>query len=477
MCNKTFENLSFCVVYTTFVGMIVKPEAMKQKKEKSDRKAGQAQGRGLWERLSDNADYCMRRVWADPSKSWKVRAIKVVNLSVRSFMDRDLQMRAGSLTYNTVLALVPALAMIFAIARGFGFQNLLQGQLMNYFPAQRQALSQALSYVENYLSQTSQGAFIGIGLVVLLWTLLSLMNNVEDAFNGVWGITRGRSMVRKFTDYTALMLLLPVLMVCTTGIEVLMSDTVQQVLADDFLSPVARMVLRFVPWLITWLVFTAAFAIIPNTRVSLSSALWSGLMCSVAFHLLQWLFVTGQVYVSKYNAIYGSFAFLPLLLVWLQLTWLITLSGVALTYAGQNYYNFAHSEQAAGISTRYADELALGILAMAAQRFCERKPPLTSNELMADIDLPSVLADKLLDRLIRAGLLTPAGDSDTRAFVPAYDVAQLTVSDALDALSQLGNSDFISAADTRFAKLRKHLRQMRVAQLQQGGDMLVRDLL
>ena len=477
MCNKMSENLAFRVVCTTFVGMIVKTEAMKRKMEKSDRRAGQAQGRGLWERLSDNADYCMRRVWADPSKSWKVRAIKVVNLSVRSFMDRDLQMRAGSLTYNTVLALVPALAMIFAIARGFGFQNLLQGQLMNYFPAQRQALSQALNYVENYLSQTSQGAFIGIGLVVLLWTLLSLMNNVEDAFNGVWGITRGRSMVRKFTDYTALMLLLPVLMVCTTGIEVLMSDTVQQVVADDFLSPVARMVLRFVPWLITWLVFTAAFSIIPNTRVNLSSALWSGLMCSVAFHLLQWLFVTGQVYVSKYNAIYGSFAFLPLLLVWLQLTWLITLSGVALTYAGQNYYNFAHSEQAAGISTRYADELALGVLAMVAQRFSERKPPLTSNELMADIDLPSVLADKLLDRLMRAGLLTPVGDSDTRAFVPAYDVAQLTVSDALDALSQLGNSDFISAADTRFAKLRKHLRQMRVAQLQQGGDMLVRDLL
>lgn len=477
MCNKMSENLAFRVVCTTFVGMIVKTEAMKRKMEKSDRRDGLAQGRGLWERLSDNADYCMRRVWDDPSKSWKVRAIKVVNLSVRSFMDRDLQMRAGSLTYNTVLALVPALAMIFAIARGFGFQNLLQGQLMNYFPAQRQALSQALNYVENYLSQTSQGAFIGIGLVVLLWTLLSLMNNVEDAFNGVWGITRGRSMVRKFTDYTALMLLLPVLMVCTTGIEVLMSDTVQQVLADDFLSPVARMVLRFVPWLITWLVFTAAFAIIPNTRVNLSSALWSGLMCSVAFHLLQWLFVTGQVYVSKYNAIYGSFAFLPLLLVWLQLTWLITLSGVALTYAGQNYYNFAHSEQAAGISTRYADELALGILAMAAQRFSERKPPLTSNELLADIDLPSVLADKLLDRLTRAGLLTPVGDSDTRAFVPAYDVAQLTVSDALDALSQLGNSDFISAADTRFSKLRNHMRQMRVAQLEQGGDLLVRDLL
>ena len=477
MCNKMSENLAFRVVCTTFVGVIVKHEAMKQKKEKNNNRAGQARGRGLWKRLSDNVDYCVNRVWHDASNTWKVKAVKIVNLSVRSFMDRGLQTRAAALTYNTVLALVPALAMLFAIARGFGFQNLMQGQLMNYFPAQRQALTQALTYVDNYLSQASQGAFIGIGLVVLLWTLLSLMNNVEDAFNGVWNINTGRSLVRKFTDYTALMLLLPVLMVCTTGVEVLMSDTVQQVMADDFLSPVARTVLRFVPWLITWLVFTAAFYIIPNTRVNLSSALWAGLLCSIAFHLLQWLFVTGQVYVSKYNAIYGSFAFLPLLLVWLQLTWLITLSGVALTYAGQNYYNFAHTEQAAGISARYADQLALGILAMAAKRFSERKPPLTSNELVADIDLPSALADQLLDRLTRAGLLTPVGDSDKRAFVPAYDVTQLTVNESLDALSQLGNSDFISAADTRFKKLRQHMRQMRDAQLAHGGDMLVRDLL
>ena len=434
-------------------------------------------GKTLWDRVQQNVDYCVSHVWHDTSNSWKVNAVKIANLSVRSFMDRNLQMRAGSLTYNTVLALVPALAMLFAIARGFGFQNLLQGQLMNHFPTQRQALSEALTYVDNYLSQASQGAFFGIGLVLLLWTLLSLMNNVEDAFNGVWGITHGRSIVRKFTDYTALLLLLPVLLVCTTGVEVLMSDTVQQVLADDFLSPVARIGLRLAPWLISWFVFTSAFYIIPNTRVNLSSALWSGLLCSVAFHVVQWLFVTGQVYVSKYNAIYGSFAFLPLLLIWLQLTWLITLSGVALTYAGQSYYNFAHSEQASNISPRYADELSLGILALAAKRFTERKPPLTTTELMADLDMPSILADQLLDRLTRSDLLTPVVDNENHAYQPAYDVTQLTVNGALDALSQLGNSNFITAADTRFKNLHKHLERIRAAQQNQGGDMLVRDLL
>ena len=143
-------------------------------------------GTSLWQRIKRNLHYCISGVWDDTHSKFSVKALKVINLSVRSFLDRDLQQRAGSLTYNTVLAIVPALAMLFAIARGFGFQNLMQSELFRYFPAQRQALETALTYVDNYLSQASQGVFIGIGLVFLLWTLISLMSNVEDTFNHVW---------------------------------------------------------------------------------------------------------------------------------------------------------------------------------------------------------------------------------------------------------------------------------------------------
>ena len=477
MGKKMLENLSFCGVYTTFAVMIVKHEVMNRMNNKSDSQAGQRQDKSLWERLCDNVEYCMRRVWGDPSKSWKVRALKVINLSVRSFLDRDLQMRAGSLTYSTVLAFVPALAMLFAIGRGFGFQALLQSQLMNYFPAQRQALTSALSYVDNYLSQASQGAFIGIGVVVLLWTLLSLMSNIEDTFNKVWGITKDRSMVRKFTDYTALMLLLPVMMMCSAGVEVLMSDTVQQALADDFFSPVARVALRLTPWLVTWGVLSMMFYVIPNTRVNLRCAIGAGLLSAIGFQVLQWLFVTGQVYVSKYNAIYGSFAFLPLLLVWLQLSWLITLSGVALTYAAQNYYNFAHANQVSDISPRYADELALGMLALMARRFSDRKPAVTRSELLCDLDLPAMLADRLLERLQRAGLISTITTDDEPAYQPAYDVNQLTVTSALDALSRIGNSQFIAKADRRFKSLHKHVEKLHDAQLSTHGDMLLHDLI
>ena len=128
----------------------------------------------LWQRIQRNMRYCISGVWNDTRKLWSVQTLKVINLSVRAFMDRDLQTQACALTYRTVLAIVPALAMLFAIARGFGFQNLLQSELFRYFPAQRKALESALTYVDNYLSQASQGIFVGIGLVFLLWTLVSL---------------------------------------------------------------------------------------------------------------------------------------------------------------------------------------------------------------------------------------------------------------------------------------------------------------
>src|SRR5574344_1734526 len=131
--------------------------------------------------------YCAEGVWNESGQSKSVNFIKVVNLSVRSFMDSNLQMRACALTYRTLLAIVPVLAMIFAIGRGFGFQNLLEGDLMRAFPSQREAVSEVLTFVDSYLARTSEGVFVGVGVLFLLWTLISLLSHVEATFNQIWG--------------------------------------------------------------------------------------------------------------------------------------------------------------------------------------------------------------------------------------------------------------------------------------------------
>jgi len=427
----------------------------------------------LWQRIMQNIRYCISGVWDDTRSLWTVRMVKIINLSVQSFLDRDLQMRAGALTYNTVLAIVPALAMLFAIGRGFGFQNLLQSELFRYFPAQQEALATAFTYVDNYLAQASQGAFVGIGLVVLLWTLLSLMGNVEDTFNHVWGITSKRSLRRKFTDYTALFMLLPVLMVCSAGITIFMSDTVQHVFDGELVSPLMHRLLAFMPTVISWIIFTAAYYMVPNTKVKLSGALFAGILCGTIFQGVQWVFVTGQMYVSKYNAIYGSFAFLPLLLVWLQLSWLITLAGVVLTYAWQNFENYAHREKAKDISTGYSYTLAIAILSVAANRFKNREPALTRTELLRDYELPATLADDLLNRLNRAGLLSTIAANEKNgeeSYQPAFDPDDMTVNEALNRLGGVGNAEFIPTADSRFGPLIERFK--RLHEHQQGTDDL-----
>ena len=441
----------------------------------------------LWQRIESNVRYCMSGVWSDTRNVWSVKVLKVINLSVRSFLDRDLQTQACALTYRTVLAIVPALALLFAIARGFGFQNLLQSELFKYFPAQRHALETALDYVENYLAQASQGIFIGIGLIFLLWTLISLMSSVEDSFNHVWGVTTKRSLQRKITDYSALFMLLPVLMVCSAGISIFMSDAVQHVFGGNPLSPVMHRLLSFIPIIISWLVFTAAYYLVPNTKVRLVSAVFAGILCGTLFHAVQWLFVSGQVYVSKYNAIYGSFAFLPLMLVWMQLSWLIALSGVVLTYSWQNFDSFANREKVEGISPTYGYHLAVVVTALVTYRFKHRLPPLTRNELILKYDSPLMLADRLLTRLQQAGLIIAVNEIGNKngtdkvegdiAYHPACDPDDLTVNMVGNALAETGASQFIAKTDDSFAKLFEKVDEQRLAQQASAEDVRLLDLI
>lgn len=439
------------------------------------------QSGNLWQRLRQNIEYCISGVWNDTRNLWSVKTMKIINLSVRSFLRHDLQMRAAALTYNTVLAVVPALAMLFAIGRGFGFQNLLQTELFRYFPAQHQALSRALEYVDNYLAQASQGAFIGIGLVFLLWTLHSLMSNVEDTFNYIWGVTTRRSLQRKFTDYSAVLLLVPVMMVCSAGVSIFLSDAVQRLLEGNPLSPMAQRLLSLIPTVISWFIFTAAYWLVPNTRVRFKGALLAGVLCGTLFQGAQWLFVTGQVYVSKYNAIYGSFAFLPLMLVWLQLSWLIALAGVVLTYAWQNFDTFAYRDKAEEMSKSYRRDLTICVLAQAVKRFKQQQGLLTRHELIHDFDIPGQLADQLLTSLQQAGLLnqvTTTGDDDQEknyGYQPTCDPDDFTVNDAVNKLADIGHSDFIHKADRRLTPMLEAIKRMR-GQQQESHDIRLLDL-
>ncbi len=395
-------------------------------------------------------EYCTSGVWNDTKSNWWIDIIKTVNLSIRSFLDKNLQLKACGLTYYTLLAIVPALALIFAIGKGFGFQNLLQTELFKYFPAQSKALETAFRFVDSYLTQSSTGIFVGIGIIFLMWTLISLMSSVEDAFNHIWGIKKGRSFYRKLTDYTAIFLILPILIICASGISIFMSASSAN---NSFLSPIVSTILDTAPYILTWLFFTGTFMLIPYTKVKFKYALIAGILCGTAFQLLQWLFVTGQVYVSKYNAIYGSFAFLPLLLIWLQLTWLICLSGVVLTYSSQNIFRFNFQDTINGISPKYFDLVTIIIMTVIVKRFSADEKPYSKSEISRNYDIPIRLVGTIVDRLVEAGLVSIVifeTDDSTLAYQPAEDIQHISIGYALNKINSSGQSNFIPNLGSRF---------------------------
>ena len=432
--------------------------------------------KGFWQRLFDNTvkfyEYTVSGVWSDTRRSWWVNVLKTISLSLRSFFNSDLQMRASALTYQTVLAIVPALALIFAIGRGFGFQNLLQTQLFNFLPAQRRALETAFTFVDSYLKQSSEGIFVGIGILFLLWTLISLISTVEDSFNKIWGVARGRSLWRKITDYTAIFLILPVLMICASGINVFMSTALQNFIHIKFLTEGLSWLLDLASLALTWLFFAGTYMLIPNTKVKFKNAILAGVLAGTAFVILQWLFLTGQLYVTKYNAIYGSFSLLPLLLLWLQLVWVITLSGAVLCYSSQNIFEFSFTDQIEKISAVYRRRITLAVMTVITQRFEKGEKALTDHEIAMIYGLPISLVTAAVNHLIQCKLVqrvVTGGEEAALAVAPAVDPGSLTLGDVLQRVGETGTKDFIPDFNKNFATLNKIIDQVEKDYYQDAG--------
>lgn len=400
--------------------------------------------------------YCAGGVWSDTRDTPGVKVIKTLNLSVKSFMNTNLQSQACAMTYRTLLAIVPALAMLFAVGRGFGIQTFLQNQLYEMFPGQTEVVGHAMEVIDSYLGYTGKGVFVGVGVVLLLWTLISLLSNVEGAFNRIWGIRQGRSFCRKMMDYTATLLILPILLICSGGLALFVSNTLQHLFDYEIATPMISVLLECASWLLTWLFFAAAYILIPNTKVRISNALLAGVFAGTGFRLLQWLFVTGQVYVTHYNAIYGSFAFLPLLLIWLQLTWVVTLSGALICYTSQSIYHFSYNEDIKHISWNYYQKIAVAVSAVVAYRFDKGITPPTDNDLSRVYNIPPRLVTTIVDELTHAGVINCVIIDSKDMIVgyqPARPTSELTVGHIVDVLHQYGHNDFVEGFDTAFCKL------------------------
>ena len=413
-------------------------------------------------------------------KELYINTIKTIILAIRGFNSENLQTKASALTYSTLLAIVPLLAVLLGIAKGFGFQEAVQQELFDYFPRQEQELSEAFKFVERYLAQAQGGVIIGVGLILLFYTVINLISSIEDTFNDIWQIQKSRPWHRKISDYLALFLILPILMTASSGLSIFLSTLQNSFLSSYvFFTPLVELVLNIAPFVITIMVFTGLYVSLPNTKGKFVNGLIAGVLAGSAFQFFQFIYISGQIWVNKYNAIYGSFAALPLLLLWLQLSWLICLFGAELAYASQNVKKFSFERDSKNISRRYKDFLTLLIASLIVKRFVNEEKPYTADELSDAYRIPIRITTEILYLLTELHIIIEVNyENDERVvyYQPALDVNQITVSYLLTKMDEYGSENFKIDTSRLFNKEWHTLLKTREDMIKANSNILLKDL-
>ena len=374
------------------------------------------------------------------------RFIKTLVLAIRGFIDEDLNVKASALTYSILFAVIPTIAMIIAIAKGFGIEKLIRSSLEGTFIGQEDLIPRVMQFVERYLQTTQGGIFIGIGLAALFYSVMNFFMQVESAFNDIWKVKKSRSIIRQFSTYFSSILILPILIVLSSGLAIYINTAIAQSFLYDVLSPFLRFGLKFAPYILNWILFTILYLTIPNTKVHFINALIAGVVAGTAFQLFQFLYIHGQVYLSRYNVVYGSFAAIPLLLLWLQISCLIFLLGAEISYASQNIQNYEYELDEKNMSTRYKNFLTLFVTYLVVKQFEQQKPPLSSNQISVDYKLPIRIVDQIVNKLADVSILNEVFDKEakTKKYQPAIDINQLTVTLLFNRLDNYGSELFLS---------------------------------
>lgn len=413
----------------------------------------------------------------DEQKDWKraklFNVVKVFVLAIKNVVRLDIGAKASALTYSTLLSFVPILAILFAIARGFGFQNIVQSELFKFFAGQETALTQVFDFADQSLKYAKGGIFVGIGIVLLLYTVVNLISGVEKNFNEIWNVKKQRSYYRQFTDYLALLLIVPVLMVCDSGITILIGSSIEKF----YFGWASVLIMKLIPYLIIIFLFTFVYLYIPNTKVKFANALFGGFFAGIAFQFFQMLYISGQIWISKYNAIYGSFAALPLLLMWLQLSWYICLFGVLVTQAAQNVKKFSFESESQNISRRYKDFFTVFIASLIVKRFALGDKPYTADQISENHKIPSKLTVDILFLLQQVGILIEVVDEKkVSTFMPALDINKISVSFLFERLRIFGAEDFNKDWETECKNIWNVLEEYNRVSCNKFNDTLLKDL-
>jgi len=415
-------------------------------------------------------------------KSFLIKQLRIILLAFRGYNEDRCILRASSLTFYTLLSIVPVAAMFFGVAKGFGFEKRLESQLFERFPGQEEVLSQVIRFSSSLLEQTRGGLIAGIGMVVLFWSVLKVLGHIEMALNDIWEIKESRSWGRKFSDYLSIMLISPILVLMSGSVTVFITTQVteitQKVALLGIFSPLISFSLKLMPYVLIWILFTILYIIMPNTKVTFKAGFLGGVIAGTLYQIAQGAYISFQIGAAKYNAIYGSFAALPLFLMWLQISWWIVLFGAELSFANQNVDTYEYEPDSLKVSAGFKKLLTLQIIHLLIKRFANGDKPLTDIQISGQLKMPIRLVHSILFDLVASDLVSEIRTEADKEFAyqPARDIHKMNIQYVLEALDHKGTEDIPVAKTEDHQALFDALKDFSEAMAESPANKLLKDI-
>lgn len=364
------------------------------------------------------------------------RPAKLVLYLIRGLMQHGTMVRSAALTYYTLVSIVPVVALVFAIVKGFGLADGLVQNLYSIFPQIPDIVDYVVEFAQKTLARTQGGWVAAFSLAALFWSVVSVFSSIEDAFNNIWEVSSNRSLIRKYSDYIAIIVIAPLMWVVASSTSNYLHSWLN--VGDTFW---VRFFSKIISMAMAWVMFSIIYIVLPNTKVRYPSAIKSGIIAGTVFIVFQWLYVSLQVWMTSYNAIYGSFAALPLFLIWVQASWSILLLGAELSFTFQNEKRFDEERETMMISYDSRRKVMIAIMVVVARAFREGKGAIDADQIRNELNLPARIMSNALHTLVSSSMLNqvhrPEQEYDV-AYAPARDINSLRVYDILQAVDNYG---------------------------------------
>ena len=366
--------------------------------------------------------------------TWLYKTGRTAYALARDLVLGHLALHAMSLVYTTLLSIVPLLALSFSVLKALGVHQRMEPMLFQFFqpmgPQGMQLAEQILGFVDNM----KVGVLGSVGLALLVYTVISLVQKIERSFNMIWRVPDMRSMAQRFSNYLSVIMVGPLLMVSAIGVSatIFSSSVVQTLMSVEPLGAIVLYFSRFTPFLLVVGAFTFVYVFIPNTRVKVKYAFIGGLIAGISWQAAGMLFASFVAGSAKYAAIYSSFAIGIILLIWIYLNWMILLLGSSIAFYLQNPGSVAKRYKVR-LSPELLEKTGLALMWLVARPFHQGKPAPQQEDLETRLRVPGEVTRSLSDKLIRARLLSLAGENGD-CLVPACSLEMITVEQVRDAI-------------------------------------------